>query len=113
MRREEDRSPLSGGLTQQTVEGLLDERIEAGDRLIEDQQLGLVHERLDESSFWRLPVESSSIGRPSSVSKRSARASRTCLSTPPRRVCQVVEHRLAGQRRIESELSGQEADAAS
>ena len=30
------------------MEAALDERVEPGDRLVEDQQLGLVHERLDQ-----------------------------------------------------------------
>jgi len=30
------------------VEAALHERVEAGDRLVEDQQLGLAHERLDQ-----------------------------------------------------------------
>ena len=33
------------------MEALLDERVEARDRLVEDQQLRLVHERLDETEL--------------------------------------------------------------
>ena len=40
--------PCARDVAQQRVEALLDERIEPGDRLVEDQQLRLVHERLDQ-----------------------------------------------------------------
>ena len=56
-------------------------------------------------SFWRLPVESSRTGRSSCASKRSASASRTRRSTPPRSVGEVVEHGVAGQLRIQREIA--------
>ena len=52
--REEHGAALGADLAQQRVEAPLHERIEAGDRLVEDQQLRLVHERLDQAEL--LPV---------------------------------------------------------
>ena len=51
MRGEEDGPPLRGDLPEERVKALLDERIEPRDRLVEDQQLGLVHERLDQAEL--------------------------------------------------------------
>ena len=60
VRGQKDRPALGADLAEQFMKVLLDQRIETGDRLIQDQQLGL-------------------------ASKRSTNASRTRRSTPPRR----------------------------
>ena len=54
VRGEEDRAAALGGLGDQLVERLLHERVEAARRLVEDEQVGVVHERLDEPDL--LPV---------------------------------------------------------
>ena len=85
VRGEEHRATLGADLAEQRVEALLHERIEAGDRLVKDQQLGLVHERLDQAELLAVAgrelAGSGGRGR-----RRSARASesRTRGSTPPR-----------------------------
>ncbi len=48
MRGEKDRPPLGGDLAQQLVEGLLNERVEPGRRLVEQKQVGAVEKGLDE-----------------------------------------------------------------
>ena len=48
VRGQEHRAALRGDLAEQRVEALLHQRVEPGDRLVEDQQLRLVHERLDQ-----------------------------------------------------------------
>ena len=54
VRGEEDRAAALGGLGDELVERLLHERVEAARRLVEDEQVGIVHERLDEPDL--LPV---------------------------------------------------------
>ena len=51
VRREEDGLAGVAGLVQQVVELVLDERVEARGGLVEDEQLGPVHERLDEADL--------------------------------------------------------------
>ncbi len=51
VRGEEHRAALGADLAEQRVKALLHERIETGDRLVQDQQLGLVHERLDQAEL--------------------------------------------------------------
>ena len=50
----ENRCSLRLRLTDELIERLLHERVEPGGRLVEHQELGWVHERLDEADF--LPV---------------------------------------------------------
>ena len=63
-------------------------------------------------SFWRLPVESSRILRPSSASKRAARRVTDALVDAATKIGEVVEHRGAGQPGVEGEIAGQEPDPA-
>ena len=51
MRGQEHRPPGGRHLGEQRVEALLYQRVEAGDRLVENEQLGLVHERLDQAEL--------------------------------------------------------------
>ena len=62
-------------------------------------------------SFWRLPVESSRIGRSRSASKRSASASRTPAVDAATQLGQVVEHRPAGELGIQGEIPREVPDA--
>ena len=48
---EEHGAALGADLRQQRVEALLHQRIQSGDRLVQDQQLGLVHEGLDQAEL--------------------------------------------------------------
>ncbi len=52
---EEDGLTGLAGLVQQAVELVLDERVEAGGGLVEDQQFRPVHERLDEADLTPVP----------------------------------------------------------
>jgi hypothetical protein len=54
MRQEEDRCPLPCHLTYELLELVLEERVETRRGLVEHQQLGAVHERLDQRDL--LPV---------------------------------------------------------
>jgi hypothetical protein len=49
VRGEKDGPSARCNLPEQRVEALLDQRIEPRDRLVQDQRLGVVHERLDEA----------------------------------------------------------------
>ena len=54
VRGEEHGASLGADLAEERVKALLHQGIQAGDRLIQDQQFGFVHERLDQSEL--LPV---------------------------------------------------------
>ena len=54
VRGEEDRAASPGDLRDELVERLLHERVEPARRLVEHEQVGIVHERLDEADL--LPV---------------------------------------------------------
>ena len=61
-------------------------------------------------SFWRLPVDSSWIGRSScGVEAFGERVAHRAVDTAAE-LGQVVQHRRAAQRRVEGEVAGQEAD---
>ncbi len=111
MRGEKYRPSLRADLTEQRVKALLDERIEPRSRLVENQQLGLVHERLDQPELLpvpggelpHLPVEI----RVEALSERVAHAPVDAPAQPR----EIVEHRASGQLRIERQVTRQEADA--
>ena len=104
--------PCASDLREQRVEALLDERIEAGDGLVEDQELGLVHERLDEAEL--LAVAGRELAqRPVEL---GVEAVDELVAHPPvdaaAELCQVVEHRRTRELRVEREVAGQEPDPA-
>ncbi len=99
-------------LAQQRVEALLHERIQPGDRLIQDQQLGLVHERLDQAEL--LPVAGRELADRSievCVEALDQRVTQPPIDAPSQRR-QVVEHRPARQLRIQGQIAGQKANSA-
>ena len=112
MRREEDGPSLRGDLPEERVEALLDQRVETGDRLVEDQQLGLVHEGLDQAELLAVagrelahrPVE---LGV-EALGERVAKAPVDAAAE----LGQVVQHLRSGQLRVQREIAGQETDAA-
>ena len=77
VRRQEHGAALVGDLADELLELVLDERVEARRGLVQDEELGLVHERLHERDLLSVPFESSRIGRSSSTPKRSTRSSST------------------------------------
>ena len=56
VRREEDRPATADDLRDELVERLLHERIEPTRRLVEHEQVGVVHERLDETDLLPVPA---------------------------------------------------------
>ena len=85
VRRQEHGAALGGDLTDELLELVLDERVEPRSRLVQDQELGLMHERLDERDLLSVPRESSRIGRSTCTPNRVTRPSSMRASTPPRR----------------------------
>ncbi len=55
VRRQEHGAALGGDLTDELLELVLDERVEPRSRLVQDQELGLMHERLDERDLLSVP----------------------------------------------------------
>ena len=84
VRREEDRAAAPGDLRDELVERLLDERIEPARRLVEHEQVGIVHERLDEPDLLPVParqlldpaveIEVEPLGELVAASRRARRA---------------------------------------
>jgi hypothetical protein len=54
--RQEDGGPALAGLVQQPVERLLHQRVQALRRLVQDQHVWLVDERLDQPDLLLVPV---------------------------------------------------------
>jgi hypothetical protein len=109
MRGKKDGPPLRGNLPEERVKALLNQRIEPRNRLIEDQQLGLVHERLDQAEL--LTVTRRQLAYPPAevgVEPFCERVANPAVDTAAE-LGQVVQHRRAAQDRIEGELTGQEA----
>ena len=70
VRREEDGAAVGGGLAQQRPELGLEQRVEPARRLVEDSELGPVHERLHERrSSAGCPSRARRIGRSSTTPK--------------------------------------------
>ena len=105
VRREKDGLPGVAGLVDERVELVLHERIEAGRRLVQDEQLRAVHEGRIRPSLRLLPLDrSATFGRGRS---RAARSS--SLMVPLDAAAQVgeVAQRLAtGERGIEASSPG-------
>ena len=111
VRGEEDGPALRDDLPEQRVEALLHQRVEPGDRLVEDQQLRLVHEGLDQPELLavagrelahravQLRVEAlrqrvaHAGDRPRRAARRGSRAS------PRRSAAGAARSRRAGSRR--------------
>ena len=55
-------APRGLRLGDELVEGLLDEGVETGGRLVEHQQVGRVHERLDEPDLLPVPLREGADG---------------------------------------------------
>ena len=111
MRGEQNGAALVADLGQQLVEVALNERVQAGDRFVEDQQLGVVHERLDEPEL--LPVAGRQLpNRPVELGVEAlgelGDAAGPDVAVQPR---EEAEHRRAGQQGVETEVPGQVADA--
>ena len=100
VRGEEDRPPLRDDLPEQRVEALLHQRVEPGDRLVEDQQLRLVHERLDQPELLAVARRELVHG---AVQLR-VEALRQRVADPAvdsaAQLGEEVEHRRAGQLRV-------------
>ena len=109
VRGEKDGPSLRGNLPEERVEALLNQRIEPRDRLVENQQLGLMHERLDQAEL--LAVARRQLAYPPvevGVEPLCERVANPAVDTAAE-LGQVVQHRRAAQHRIEGELAGQEA----
>ncbi len=109
--RQEDRPALGLGLADDLVEGLLDERVEAGGRLVEDQQVGPMLERDDQPDLLlvalrvllelaaRVDVEAARSGRAGRPGRPRRAGSRSTRSSGRRSACRTARTRRAGSRR--------------
>jgi ATP/maltotriose-dependent transcriptional regulator MalT len=112
VRGEKDCPALRGNLREQRVEALLYQRVEPGDRLVEDQQLGLVHERLDEPEL--LAVAGRELAH-RAIDLGIEALDQPIADTPVHAAAQageMVQHLRAAELRVEREVAGQESDAA-
>ena len=110
VRGQEHRAALGADLAEERVKALLHEGIQTGDRLIQDQQLGFVHEGLDQSELLsvagrQLADRAIEIGV-EALGQGVAHA--RVDSTAELR--EVVEHHPPGQLRVHRQITGQEAD---
>ena len=83
-----------------------------GDRLVQDQQLGLVHERLDQAEL--LPVAGRQLAYGAieiGVEALDQRVTDARIDPAPQ-LREVVEHGPSRQLRIQREIAGQKADPA-
>ena len=103
MRGEEDSAPLGGRLAHELLERPLHERIEAGRRLVEHDELGAADERLHSSTFCLFPTQAR-IGRSRSSSNLAASSRAWAWSRPPQRA-EVREQLGADQALVERELA--------
>ena len=92
------------------MKALLHERIEPRDRLIQNQQLGIVHERLYEPELLAIPGRQLT-DRPPEVSLEPLGERESSLAADAAAdLGQVVEDLSARQLRVERELTRQKAD---
>ena len=104
--------PCGADLPQQRVEALLHQRIEAGDRLIQDQQLGLVHEGLDQAEL--LPVAGRQLAHRAidvGVETLDQRVTHARVDPAPE-LGEVVEHDPSRQLRIHRQIAWKKANPA-
>ena len=106
MRGQEDRAALSSDLTEQDVKALLHQRVEPSDGLIQDQQLGLVHECLNQAELLPVPRRQLSnrtieIG----IKPFRERVAHPRIN-PASELRKVVEHDPPGQLRIQNQIPG-------
>ena len=110
--RQEDRPALGLGLADDLVERLLDERVEARRRLVEDEQVGPVLERDDQADLLlvalRVLLELAASGRCRGARSSSA-AGRPVDAAA--QVGEVLDRLAAGQLVVQRELARQVADA--
>ena len=93
--------PSCLGLADDLVEGLLDERIETGRRLVEDQQVGAVLEAAISPIFCLLPFEYSLNLRVGSTSRRGDQLGLVDRIDPAAEVREVFDRLAAGQLVVE------------
>ena len=96
VRGEENRPSLPGDLAEERVEAALHQRIEPRDRLVQDQQLRLVHERLHQPEL--LPVSRRELADPPAelgVEAVCQRLADSFVSAAAERR-EVVQHRRPG-----------------
>ena len=113
VRREEDRPSLGPGFAHELEEGLLDERVEAGRRLVEDQQVRPVLERHDQADLLLVALRVLLELGGSDRGRAARRAQPTYPAIDPAAQVREVGDRVgAGQPVVEVELAGQVADPA-
>ena len=114
MAGQEHRPALGLRLADELVERLLDERVEARRGLVEHQQLRAVLQRdRPAPTFCLLPFEYSlNLRRRVDVEALDQRRRWYAVSTPPRRLREVLDRLAAGQAVVEGELAGDVADPA-
>jgi hypothetical protein len=111
VRREEHGAPLAGRLAQEGVERLLDERIEPRGGLVEDEQLGPVHERLHEPDLLAVPLREGA-DRAIEVELELLRERLAVAEAfHPAQAGEVAELLAAGQPLVEPEVARDVADA--
>ncbi len=112
MGREEDRPAISADLVEDPVELLLDQRIEAGRRLVEDDQAGPMHEGLDETHLLLVAVRER-LDRPIQLGVEALGellgVGQVLHAAERREVAQQV---ATGHARVERHLAGEVADVA-
>jgi hypothetical protein len=94
------------------VKALLHKRIQAGDRLIQDQQLGLVHEGLDQAEL--LPVAGRKLAHRAidvGVETLDQRVTHARVDPTPE-LREVVEHDASCQLRIQRQIARKKANPA-
>jgi hypothetical protein len=93
------------------MEALLHQRVETGDRLVQDQQLGVVHERLDQADLLAIAGrELANRTLKLGVKTLRERVPEAAIDTPAK-FCEVVEHLSPGQLRVKREIAGEKADS--
>ncbi len=107
MRREEHGAPVRLDLGDELVELPLHERVQADRRLVQDQQLRPVHERLYQADLLLVPVgEIANGAREITVESAGQRLDEAPVHAAAQRA-EETEQLRAGQVLIESELPGQ------
>ena len=112
VRRQEDRPARGGALAQEVLELVLHQRVEAAGGLVEDQQLGLVHERLDQADLLTVPLGQLLDGPVQLSSKRSASTSRVAVASTPRTRASQSSWAAGGEPLVEGEVPRDVPDAA-
>jgi hypothetical protein len=102
----------SAGLGEQPMETLLHERIKAGDRLVQDQQFRLMHERLNQAELLAVAGRQLTNRRVElRVETHSQRVTDAPIDPTPE-VGKVVEDVRTGELWVEREIAGKETNPA-